>query len=249
MLELLEYFAERGRPASLAEVSKHFGWPRSSTFNLLGTLVNRGYLYEPRAREGYYPSPIWSTLIQKIERTASVPAELQDLIAALRDRTRETAVLAGISGMQALFIATAESQQAVRYTAPVGRLVPIHASATGRALLSQLSEQERAAILRRAMFVQHTPTTLLSVDAVEKEITASQQRGYFQNAGEYTQDLGGVALPLDAGNRHLAVLVAGPVNRVQPRQDEILAVMREEIARRFPAQPVPVAGARARRAA
>lgn len=49
-LELIEFFATHRRPATLAEISKHFGWPRSSTFNLLGTLANRGYLYEPRAR-------------------------------------------------------------------------------------------------------------------------------------------------------------------------------------------------------
>ncbi|NYT61492.1 helix-turn-helix domain-containing protein [Alcaligenaceae bacterium] len=79
VLELLEYFAERGRPATLAEISKHFGWPRSSTFNLLGTLVNRGYLYEPRAHEGYYPSPSWWPPIQKIDRAAPLPADSQSV--------------------------------------------------------------------------------------------------------------------------------------------------------------------------
>jgi DNA-binding IclR family transcriptional regulator len=235
VLELLEYFAERGRPASLAEISKHFSWPRSSTFNLLGTLVNRGYLYEPRAREGYYPSPSWLPLVQRIDRAAPVPTELQELIASLCSKTNETTVLAGISGMHAVFIATAESQQSIRYAAPVGKLVPIHATATGRALLSQLSEQERGAILRRSVFDRFTPTTLLSVDAVEKEIALSLQRGYFQGAGEYTHDLGGVALPLAVPNRHLALLVAGPVSRVRPRQEEILRIMKEEITHHLPA--------------
>lgn len=234
VLELLEYFAERGRPASLAEVSKHFGWPRSSTFNLLGTLVNRGYLYEPRAREGYYPSPSWWPLVQKIDRAAPLPAELQDLLQSVCDKTSETAVLAGVSGMHAVYMATAESHQAIRYTVAVGKLVPIHATATGRALLSQLSEQDRAGILRRAVFERYTPTTLLSVDAVEKEIALSLERGYFEGAGEYTHDLGGIALPLHIQGRHLALLVAGPVHRVHPRQQDILRTMREEISRHAP---------------
>jgi DNA-binding IclR family transcriptional regulator len=234
VLELLEFFAERGRPASLAEISKHFGWPRSSTFNLLGTLVNRGYLYEPRAREGYYPSPSWWPLIQKIDRAAPVPAELQDLLDAIREKTGETAVLAGVSGMHAVYIATVESHQAIRYTAPVGKLVPLHATATGRALLSQLPAADRAAILRRAVFERYTPTTLLSVDAVEKEIALSLERGHFEGAGEYTHDLGGVALPLHVQGRHLALLVAGPVHRVHPRLQEILQLMHEEIRRHVP---------------
>ncbi|GAA5235805.1 IclR family transcriptional regulator [Verticiella sediminum] len=233
-LELLEYFADRGRPATLAEVSKHFGWPRSSTFNLLGTLVNRGYLYEPRAREGYYPSPSWWSLIQRIDRAAPIASELQDLITTLCRRTDETAVLAATSGMHAVFIAAAESRQAIRYTAAVGKLVPIHATATGRALLSQLPEHERGAILRRAVFERYTPATLLSVDAVEKEIALSLQRGYFEGASEYTHDLGGIALPLHVADRHLAVLVAGPAHRVHPRQAEILQIMQEEIDRHLP---------------
>jgi len=234
VLELLEFFAERGRPASLAEVAKHFGWPRSSAFNLLGTLVNRGYLYEPRAREGYYPSPSWGPMIQRIDRAAPVPTELQNLIVSLCDKTNETTALVGISGMHAVFIATAESQQAIRYAAPVGKLVPIHATATGRALLSQLSEQERASILRRAIFERYTQTTLLSVDAVENEIAQSLQRGYFEGVGEFTHDLGGIALPLNLPNRHLALLVAGPVTRVHPRRQEILNLMQGEISRHLP---------------
>jgi DNA-binding IclR family transcriptional regulator len=44
VLELLAFFAQHRRPASLAEIAKHFEWPRSSTFNLLGTLASRGFL-------------------------------------------------------------------------------------------------------------------------------------------------------------------------------------------------------------
>ena len=59
VLDLFEYFAQRRQPATLAEVAEHFGWPRSSTFNLLTTLSEKGYLYEPRPRAGYYPTPRW----------------------------------------------------------------------------------------------------------------------------------------------------------------------------------------------
>lgn len=234
VLELMEFFAERGRPATLAEIAKHFGWPRSSTFNLIGTLLNRGYLYEPRAREGYYPSPIWLPLIKKIDSSAPVPHELESLVEALRNRTGETAVVGAISGMHVLFIAAMESTQAIRYTANMGKIVPIHATATGRALLSLLSDQERAAILRRAVFERYTSTTLMSAESVEDEIENSKQRGYFEGVGEFTQDLGGIALPLVVTRRHLAVLVGGPVTRVHPRKGEIVQIMREEIQRHLP---------------
>ena len=83
VLDLIEFFARHKRPAALAEIAKHFNWPRSSTFNLLGTLAGRGYLYEPRARGGYYPSPLWSSLLQQIERAEPIPDQLHALLHAL----------------------------------------------------------------------------------------------------------------------------------------------------------------------
>ena len=229
VLDLIEFFASHKRPAALAEIAKHFNWPRSSTFNLLGTLAGRGYLYEPRARGGYYPSPLWSSLLQQIERAEPIPDQLRALLHALVERTGETAVLAATSGTYAMFIAAVESPHAIRYTAPTGKLIPLHVTATGRALLSLLSPVDRAGVLRRATFERYTPTTLMSVAAVEKEIQRSLQRGWFEGAAEDTLDLGGVAMPLPVPQRQFAVLVAGPMSRVKTRSKELAKIMSSEI--------------------
>jgi DNA-binding IclR family transcriptional regulator len=229
VLELIEFFAQHRRPATLAEVSRHFDWPRSSTFNLLGTLAGRGYLYEPRARGGYYPSPKWLTLLQQVERAEPIPEALHALLRSLVERTGETAVLAATSGAHAVFVASVESPHAIRYIANPGKLVPLHVTATGRALLSMLSASDRASVLRRATFERYTPTTLMSVAAVEKEIQHSLQRGWFEGDAEFTADLGGVALPLDLPHRHFAVLVAGPMFRVKSRGEELATIMKATI--------------------
>lgn len=229
MLDLLEYFAGRQRPASLAEIARHFDWPRSSTFNLLLTLTNRGYLYEPRARAGYYPAPIWAELITQIERGQPIPHGMRALLDQLVQETGETAVLAAASGAQALFIETVESPSPVRYAAPVGKRVPLHVTATGRALLSQMSAGDRAAILQKAVYDRYTDTTLVSAAQVEAEIAASLERGWFEGRAEYTRDLGGVAVPLAFGERRYALLVAGPMFRVASRLPELAQVLRQRL--------------------
>ena len=45
VLDLLEYFLHVKEPSNLADISVAMGWPRSSTFNLLTTLSQRGFLY------------------------------------------------------------------------------------------------------------------------------------------------------------------------------------------------------------
>lgn len=231
VLDLIEFFAAHRRPASLAEIAKHFDWPRSSTFNLLGTLAGRGFLYEPKARGGYYPSPLWSSLVRQIEGADPVPQQLHHLLEALVEETGETAVLAAPSGAYAVFIDTVESPHAVRYIAKPGKMIPLHVTATGRALLSQMPPDDRSMILRRATFERYTATTLMSVAAVEKEIKRSMERGWFEGNAEFTNDLGGVALPLKTPQRHFAVLVAGPMFRVKSRSEELAKIMGRAIAR------------------
>ncbi|WP_096670073.1 IclR family transcriptional regulator [Polaromonas sp. AET17H-212] len=229
VVELIEFFAKHKRPATMAEIAKHFDWPRSSTFNLLGTLASRGYLYEPRARAGYYPSPLWLVMLQQIERAEPIPEQFRNLLVSLADQTGETAVLAATCSNYAMFIDAVESRHAIRYTASPGKRVPLHVTATGRALLSQLSAADRASVLRRAAFERYTSTTLMSVAAVEKEIQRSIQRGFFEGNAEYTEDLGGVALPLRLPHRHFAVLVAGPMFRIKSRSQEFAEIMRAQV--------------------
>lgn len=230
VLDLVEFFAAHRRPATLAEVAKHFDWPRSSTFNLLGTLAERGFLYEPRARGGYYPTPLWASLARQIESADPIPEQLHRLLEELVSKTGETAVLAAASGAHAVFIDSVESSHAIRYASRPGKMVPMHVTATGRALLSQMPAVDRARILTRATFERYTSTTLMSVASVEKEIKKSVERGWFEGNAEFTEDLGGVALPLNFAHRRLAVLVAGPMSRVKAQSERLADIMWQAIA-------------------
>jgi IclR family acetate operon transcriptional repressor len=217
VVELLEFFAERQRPATLAEVSEHFGWPRSSAFNLLTTLAASGHLYEPRPRAGYYPSTRWAALVERIRAGEPVPEDMHALLVELAALSGETVGLTAASGSNVVFIDAIESAHAVRYTAAPGKVVPLHASATGRALLSQRSPAERAAVLRKSAYTAYTPNTLMSAAAVEAEIQREAGRGWFIGDSEFSLGLIGIALPLPVAGRAYAVLIAGPSDRMSSR--------------------------------
>src|SRR3546814_18647893 len=88
-LEILEYFARRLRPATPAEIAEDLGWPRSSSFKLVATLAAKGYLYEPRARGGYYPSPRWLVLAEAVSRAEPLPEAYHRLGPDLMQSTSE----------------------------------------------------------------------------------------------------------------------------------------------------------------
>jgi DNA-binding IclR family transcriptional regulator len=128
-----------------------------------------------------------------------------------------------------VFVDAVEATHAIRYTAKPGKMIPLHVTATGRALLSQMAPADRTSVLRRATFERYTPTTLMSVAAVEKEIKKSLERGWFEGNAEFTTDLGGVAIPLKMPHRQFAVLVAGPMFRVKDRSKQLASILREQI--------------------
>lgn len=231
VLEILEYFAKRLRPATAAEMAEALGWPRSSTFKLVATLASKGYLYEPRGRGGYYPSPRWLVLAEAVTRAEPLPDRVQRLARDLMQATGETVAIAAPAGSFATFVDVAESPQPVRYFAQVGDRVPIHATSAGRALLAQMSRDERERLYRKIDFVRYSPTTPVTAATVEARLDEASAIGWHQSNTEYTPDLAGIALPLPGGDRLLSVVVVGPVSRCLERRPEMAAIAAKHLAK------------------
>jgi DNA-binding IclR family transcriptional regulator len=234
VLEIMEFFAQMKKPATLAEIADHFGWPRSSTFNLLATLSDKGYLYEPQRRGGYYPTPRWLAMARQVSEVEPLPSWTHALVSDLSAETGETASIVAPSGVMAVFIDVVESQAAIRYFATIGHRIPIHASASGRALLLQYSKEERDALYRKIEFRQYGPSTPISIEGVENELRRSIERGYCVSFGDYSRDLAGAAIPLPVGDRRLSIVVAGPEFRIGPKVPDVAALIARTVERLRP---------------
>ena len=124
-----------------------------------------------------------------------------------------------------------ESVQPVRYFAKVGDRVPIHASSAGRALLAQLTPDERERLYRKIDFVAYSPTTPASPAAVEARLAEAAEMGWHQSNTEYTPDLAGVALPLPGTERRLSVVVVGPVSRCLDRRAKMADIVKAHLSK------------------
>ena len=167
---------------------------------------------------------------------------LTTLVAELAAETGETVAVGGPAGTSAVFLIVQESAAAVRYYAAVGNRLPIHATATGRALLSQYSRAERMSLYRRVTFEKYSPATPLSIEAVEAALRAAVGRGWHESHGDHAPDLTGVAVPLPLGERRLALVVAGPEFRMLSRLPEVAATIKQALARYAEALRMPTPG-------
>jgi IclR family transcriptional regulator, acetate operon repressor len=229
--QILEFFADRKKPATLSEIADHFGWPRSSTFNLIETLSKSGLLYELKFRAGYYPTRRLLDLARDIIADGPLSERLCAMVSNVAERTGETVALAALSGLSAVFVEVVESRSLVRYAAKVGQRVPLHATSCGRAILSMIAPKERATMLQKCEYERFAPDSLMTPAAVEADIQLSIGRGWFLNDNGYAPDLLGLAIPLPLTDRQLTLMVAGPSFRMLDRLPELAGVLRSEIDR------------------
>lgn len=191
-LDILEYVVAHGRPLVAQEIAGALLIPVSSLSYLLTTLVERGYL----AREGrrYSAGPRLERL-QARGPGFSLAERAAPLVRALRVQLNETASFFVRRGWECEAVVTETSDHALRYAVEVGRRVPLHGFAAGKALLSTLPDDELAAYFAGTERVRFTPTTICSEAGLRAEIFAIRQTGLAHTREEHTPGIHGVARP------------------------------------------------------
>lgn len=67
VVDIMAYFAEGRREATVMEIARRYDWPQSSTSELIDTLVDLGMLYRTHQSRRFYPSPRMSALGSGVE--------------------------------------------------------------------------------------------------------------------------------------------------------------------------------------
>jgi DNA-binding IclR family transcriptional regulator len=143
----------------------------------------------------------------------------------LAETSRETVNLAIQDGLETVCIAQSESPQAVRAVNWVGRRLPVHATATGKAWLAAQKEAVVADVLARlagpgGRLPGYTEHTLVDPDFLREDLVRTRRRGYALAREEYELGLTAVAAPVfdQGGEVAAAVAVSGPTFRLPQRQ-------------------------------
>jgi len=201
LFDLMHLFVRLKKPLSVRDIVEEFSWPRSSVFNIISTMVEHGYLYQPVPRGGYYPTSKWTDLARDLSESQPLPESVHKLLVELMKQTGETVILAAPEGTSVVFLDVVESPADIRYIVNVGQRLPIHVTAAGRAILSQYSPQERAATLKRIKYQRYEKAAFMTPESVEREIQKSTKDGWHVNLALYQSGVAGIAVPFPFHNR------------------------------------------------
>ncbi|WP_321907067.1 IclR family transcriptional regulator [Burkholderia cepacia] len=230
-LDLFELFAAERRPLPLTELARLLNVPASSCLAMARTLVSRGYLYEVRRRGGYYPTRRLQTIAAAIDATDPVVDIVHPHLVALRDASRETAVLGKIQGVSVTYLDVVESEQAIRYTREPGELRPLHANSIGKAIFAELTGDAQQALGAQLPFERFTDATVTDLPALVAQTARFRELGWAENFGESAPELSAIAVALTLDGDWYGLSVVGPSERIRQHRDTHAALLVDAKAR------------------
>lgn len=167
--------------------------------------------------------------------TASLPVLAQPHRQAVRDELGEVASLAVLDDAHVTFVARAESQRVVTMNVRLGARLPAHASATGRLLLSALSDEEVDRHLEGCVPERTGPNTVTEIADIRDRVRAVRSTGVSVTDEEFEVGVRTVAVPVVdvTGRTQAALSLAALASRTSLAElhEHRVSVMQREAVR------------------
>jgi DNA-binding IclR family transcriptional regulator len=212
---VLQAFDLRHPSLGLSELARRSGLPKATVHRLAGQLVDNGFL----ERDGdAYRLGVWLfELGQRVQRSrvlrdAALPF-LEDLFVA----SRETVHLATPVGTHVMYIDKLVGHASGRTPSEVAGRLPLHCTATGKAMLAHQPAEVVDDYLRRPL-QRVTRHTIVVPDVLRSELATIRRTGWAVEREETMVGYVSVAAAVfDRNERPLAALsVTGPGRRLDP---------------------------------
>lgn len=173
-LRVLEAVAAPGGPHRLADVTAAAAVPKSSTFRILASLVEQGFVRQDG--EGRYAAGSRLRALSALV-AGGEPAGVDGVLDELRRATGQTVHLAVRSGETITYIRKLESDQPFRTASRVGMRMPLHSTAIGKSILAHLPAGEVGRLVAAGLPAL-TPRTLTAPAALRAELERIRERGH-----------------------------------------------------------------------
>jgi IclR family KDG regulon transcriptional repressor len=176
-LTILDLFEPATPTLSATQIARRLRVRPGSLYPALSTLERFGYLErrpDKRFRLGLKLLERGHTILQQLDVYERAKPALRELAQALS----ANAHLAVLHQGQVLYLGREEAAPSLVFPSIVGRLVPAHCTALGKALLAHLSRGERRDLLAGRPLERRTAKTITSLRRLEVEMAGVLARGY-----------------------------------------------------------------------
>jgi IclR family transcriptional regulator, KDG regulon repressor len=228
-LDVLSCCSHQTPELTMTQIAEQIGINKSTVHRLLATLEKKRYVERDTATGLYRPGI-------RLYQMAYLTLEHNDLrrlatmfLHRLCDQQRENVNLAILDVTDVIYLDVVESLQRVKLAATSGQRLPAFCTASGKAILAFLPEENVKRILQQGTprYTQHTLST--SKEFFE-DLYHTREQGFAISEQEYEDGINAIAAPIFTGSNQpiASVSVAGPAYRLT--RERMVAISSQVIA-------------------
>ena len=175
---ILDLLAENaGHAAGPSELARRLGLPKSSIANICNALADMGLVR--RVGTGFALGRKLAELGGAYLASVDLVQEFYEAAQLLPAGSEETVQLAVLDGLEMTYLARHDGRQPVRLTSQIGRRLPATVTATGKAALASLPDDDLDGRLAGAgPLPTLTASSIGTVEALRADLRAVRERGY-----------------------------------------------------------------------
>lgn len=193
-LDLLNLLAESEEALTLLEIERALNIPKSSTFELVYTLVDKGFVenIEKKFSIGVMAFKVGISYSRKLDIVQMSKSILEEL----SKQCEETVFLAKYIGDKLVYVDKHMKYSELSSTCRIGSTKELYCTALGKAILSSKTDQEIIDYFGRAHIVKHTKNTLDNPQSMIEQAAVFRKQGYAIEDREGSDDMYCVACPI-----------------------------------------------------
>lgn len=216
LFSLLELIATKDHLVSLQGLVEETGLPKPTLHRMLQQLEGAGLLIRQSDGRHYGTGIRLRRLAENLLLNATQHSARHAVLRHLVDELGESCNITALSNHEIVYLDRVETPEPLRFYLRAGSRVPVHCSASGKMIISQMSRAQRHKLLGHAPLRRYTPHTVTDLDALEEEIETIRCNGFATDNEEYLPGLVCVAVlvPTHSGRSNLCVAVQAPVMRL-----------------------------------
>ncbi|MCS2171815.1 HTH-type transcriptional repressor AllR [Scandinavium sp. TWS1a] len=217
-IAIMQYLAKSGGSSSVSDISVNLDLPLTTAFRLLKVLESADFVYQDNQLGWWHIGLGVFNVGTAYIHNRDVLSVAGPFMRRLMLMSGETVNVAIRNGNEAVLIGQQECKAMVRMCAPLGSRLPLHASGAGKALLYPIGEEALMDAILKTGLQRFTPTTLIDLPVLQKDLEGARQRGYCIDQEEHVIGLNCIASAIydDVGSVVAAISISGPASRLTP---------------------------------
>ncbi|WP_078857109.1 IclR family transcriptional regulator [Streptomyces sp. NBRC 109706] len=196
--QVLRCLVESGDDWGVRELANHLGMPPSAAHRALGMLEDEGAVRRDPATGRYLLGFDFLRLARVATDSFPLWRAARPMLQELVGRRDETALMNiyDYQRMELFVAACVESTQPIRYTEQLHKWLPVHAGATGLAILAFLCEADRERVLDQRGLPALTERTVPDRETLDRALERIRADGYAVSRGQRVPGAAAIAAPI-----------------------------------------------------